>query len=233
MNELQKKLFEMQDVTYKKFHQKLIPTVSADAVIGVRVPILRNFARDFAKSGEAELFMQELPHTYYEENNLHAFLIEKIKNFEDALVQTERFLPYIDNWATCDMFQPKVFKKHPEEMLLYAREWIESERVYTVRYGVGLLMSNYLDEFFLPEQVEWIAAISSEEYYINMMCAWYFATALAKQYHAALPYLTEYRLKPWVHNKAIQKAIESKRIPDEIKQQLRQIKISNKRISDK
>lgn len=224
MTKLQQQLFAMQDKEYKEFHQKLMPTVSTDAVIGIRIPQLRKFAKEFARTEEAKDFLKELPHQYYEENNLHAFVIEQLRDYETTMRETEIFLPYIDNWATCDCFSPKVFKKHPKEVLEKIKVWIKSEKVYTVRYGIGLLMANYLEEYFQPEMLSMVAEIRTEEYYINMMCAWYMATALAKQYDAAIPYITEYRLTPWVQNKSIQKAVESRRIDEETKEFLKKWK---------
>ena len=225
MTDIQKALFSMADEGYKKFNSALIPTVDPKTVIGVRTPELRKYAREIAKTPDAAEFLRTLPHTYYEENNLHAYIIEGIKDFGEALSETERFLPYIDNWATCDTFTPKAFKKRPEELLVKIREWLGSGHTYTVRYAMGLLMSLYLDEAFTPEYPALVAAVESEEYYINMMIAWYFATALAKQKDAALPYLTERRLSPWVHNKTIQKAVESNRIDGEFKTYLKSLKI--------
>lgn len=221
MTEVQRQLFAMQDLGYKEFHAKLIPTVKPELVIGVRTPQLRKFASQFAKLPEAEQFLKELPHTYYEENNLHGFIVERIKDYEKAMEETERFLPYIDNWATCDMFAPKVFLKHREEVYQKALVWLESDKTYTIRYGIGVLMSNYLDDWFCPEMAEHVAKIQSEEYYVNMMIAWYMATALAKQEETILPYIRENRLDTWVHNKTIQKAIESRRISTELKEELR------------
>lgn len=221
---IQQNLFSMQDESYKAFHAKLIPTVSLDKIIGVRTPYLRKFAREFSKTPEAEAFLQDLPHTYYEENNLHAFVIEQFKEFDRALEETERFLPYIDNWATCDMFLPKAFKKDPDRLLPSIQKWIKSDQTYTIRYAIGLLMSLYLDENFRPEYLKMAGDVQSEEYYVNMMIAWYFATALAKQYDSAIVYLTEHRLTKWVHNKTIQKAVESSRIPTEVKCYLKILK---------
>lgn len=217
-------LFSMQDVKYKAFQEKLMPTVEPERVIGVRTPELRKYARKFAKTEEAGEYLHILPHQYYEENNLHAFLIETIKDYETAMEETERFLPYVDNWATCDSFSPKVFKKHPQQVYEKAKEFIASGETYTIRYGVGLLMTNFLDEEFRPEMPALVADIISEEYYVNMMCAWYMATALAKQEETILPYLTENRLPVWVHNKTIQKAVESRRISPEMKTYLRTIR---------
>lgn len=225
MTDLQKELFSMQDEAYKSFNSKLLPTVNPDSVIGIRIPVLRKFAKDFSKKPEALEFLKILPHRYFDENNLHAFLIESIKDYDIALSETKRFLPYIDNWATCDMFLPKVFKKNPEKLLSEIKQWIKSDLTYTVRYAIGLLMSIYLDEHFSPDYLALVSEVHSDEYYINMMIAWYFATALAKQYETAITYITDYKLDPWVHNKTIQKAIESSRISNETKEYLKSFKI--------
>ena len=214
-------LFALRDETYRTFHSALMPTVPPETVIGVRVPALRKLAKQLAGTAQAEVFLQALPHGYYEENNLHAFLIELIRDYDRALAETEAFLPYINNWATCDCFCPKVFAKHKKELLVPIRRWLDSGEVYTVRYGMEMLMRYYLDDAFRPEYLEWVADVHSTEYYINMMRAWYFATALAKQPDAALSWLTEKRLDLWTHNKAIQKAVESRRIPPGMKQRLR------------
>lgn len=217
-------LFSLQDTGYKAFQEKLIPTMPTEQVVGVRTPILRKYARTFAKSKEAEKYMQMLPHYYYEENNLHAFIIETIKDYEKAMEETEKFLPYIDNWATCDSFSPKIFKKYPLQVYTKIKKFIDSGKTYTIRYGIGLLLGNYLDEEFDPEMPALVADIVSDEYYVNMMCAWYMATALAKQEQAILPYLEENRLNKWVHNKTIQKAVESRRISPERKAYLRTLR---------
>ena len=219
------KLFALQDKEYQTFQSKLMPTVLSETVIGVRTPLLRQLAKELAGTPQAENFLQSLPHKYYEENNLHAFLVEKIRDYDTALTETERFLPYIDNWATCDCFCPKVFAKHREELLVSIRRWLDSDKLYTVRYAMGMLMRYYLDEEFRPEYLVWVASVHSEEYYLNMMRAWYFATALAKQPDATMPWLTERRLDVWTHNKTIQKAVESFRIHPEMKQQLRELRI--------
>lgn len=219
------RLFALQDEGYRAFHSRLMPTVPPETVIGVRVPALRRLAKQLAGTPQAEAFLQELPHTYYEENNLHAFLLESIRDYDAALAATEKFLPYIDNWATCDSFCPKVFAKHKEELLPVLRRWMASDHPYTVRYGMEMLMRYYLDEDFRPEHLAWAAAVHSGEYYINMMRAWYFATALAKQPEAALPWLTERRLDVWTHNKTLQKAVESSRIPAETKAFLRTLRV--------
>ncbi len=223
--DVQKKLFGLQDLKYKEFQCKLMPTINSETVIGVRTPDLRKFAREFSKTPEALEFLKILPHKYYEENNLHGFLIETIRDYDTCIAAVEAFLPYIDNWATCDMISPKVFKKHLPELYEKIKIWLKSGRIYTVRFGIGMLMGFYLDENFKPEMLELVACVRSEEYYINMMIAWYFATALAKQYSAALPYIQERRLEKWAHNKAIQKAIESYRIGDDAKAYLRTLKV--------
>ena len=222
---IQAELWEMQDTGYKDFHAKLIPTVTPEAIIGVRTPQVRKYAKQLAKDPQIGDFLSQLPHKYYDENNVHAFVVEQIRDYGECLAQTERFLPYIDNWATCDMMAPKVFAKHKEELLEPIRRWIASSETYTIRYGVGMLMRFYLDEDFRPEYLQRVAEISSEEYYVNMMRAWYFATALAKQYEAVIPYLEEKRLDGWTHNKAIQKACESYRMTAEQKKYLRSLKV--------
>lgn len=225
LNVISEELFALQDTEYQVFQSKLMPTIPPETVIGVRTPLLRKRAKELAGTPQAEHFLQSLPHRYYEENNLHAFLIEQIRDYDTALAETERFLPYINNWATCDCFCPKVFAKHKEELLIPLRRWLGSDQTYTVRYAMGMLMRYYLDEDFQPEYLAWVAGVHSEEYYLNMMRAWYFATALAKQPDAALPWLTDRRLDVWTHNKTIQKAAESYRIPPEMKQQLRELRI--------
>lgn len=225
MTGIQRDLFSMQDKGYKEFHARLIPSVSPDVIIGVRTPQLRKYAAELAKKPEAEEFLNILPHKYYEENNLHAFIIEKIKDYDRAVYETEKFLPYIDNWATCDMFLPKVFKKHVDLLKDKINVWIKSGETYTVRYAVGLLMGLYLDENFKPEYLSLAASVHSDEYYVKMMLAWYFATALAKRYDDAVMYLTEKKLDVWVHNKTIQKAVESSRIPIDTKKYLKTLKI--------
>lgn len=222
---IQQRLFVLQDLKYRDFQQKLIPTVDPDTVIGVRTPQLRALAKELAGTAEAAEYIKQLPHRYYDENNLHGFLIEKIKDYDVAAAAIEAFLPYVDNWATCDLMSPKVFQKHLPELLERIRVWLGSGAVYTVRFGIGMLMSFYLDDAFSPEYPELVAGVRSEEYYVNMMIAWYFSTALAKQWDAVLPYIEQRRLDKWTHNKAIQKAIESYRIADAQKAYLRTLKI--------
>ena len=221
---IRNRLFAMQDLSYKEFQSKLIPTVHPDRVIGIRMPDMRKLAKDLAGSEEAEEFLQVLPHEYYEEDNLHGLLIEGMKDYDRCVEELNRFLPYVDNWSTCDMKSPKVFKKHLAELLEQIRIWLASEHIYMVRFAMRMLMSLYLDDAFEEEYLEMVAAVESEEYYIRMMQAWYFATALAKQYEAALHYLEEKRLEMWIHNKTIQKAVESYRITPEQKEYLRTLK---------
>lgn len=229
MNDILDRLFSMRDEAYRGFNAKLIPTVPPEKIIGVRTPELRKYAKELVKSHESETFIACLPHEYHEENALHAFILEEIKDFDSALRETERFLPYIDNWAVCDTFAPKAFKKNTEALLPKIKEWLGSPHTYTVRYAVGLLMSLYLDGNFKAEYLALAASVKSEEYYVNMMIAWYFATALAKRYDEAVVYIEQRRLSPWVHNKTIQKAAESLRVPAEKKEYLRTLKIKAER----
>lgn len=222
---IQQRLFDLQDLEYRAFHSKLMPTVDSSKIIGVRTPALRKLAKELAKTQEAEPFLQTLPHEYYEENNLHAFLVEGIKDYDECIASVNAFLPYVDNWATCDMMSPKCFKNHLAELLDSIKRWIASDWTYTIRFGIGMLMKFYLDDEFDMAYPEIVAGVSSEEYYVNMMIAWYFATALAKQYDAVLPFIEERRLGMWTHNKAIQKAVESYRITKEQKEYLKSLKI--------
>ena len=221
---VQQDLFTMQDLKYRDFHAKLMPTVEKESVIGVRVPVLRTYAKKFGKTEEAKQFLKILPHQYYEENNLHMMLVAQIKDYESCLAEVERFLPYVDNWATCDLPAPKCFEKHKKELITVIRKWISSEKIYVVRYGIGLLLRLYLDADFDPAYLELVTAVQSEEYYVNMMIAWYLATALAKQWEETIPYLEERRLSEWVHRKTIQKAVESYRITKEKKEYLRSLR---------
>lgn len=198
-----------------------MPTVDSEKVIGVRMPLLRKLAKELSGTVDADAFLEELPHEYYEENNLHLLLIGTLRDYGNCVRRINVFLPYIDNWATCDIPAPKVFRKYLDELIKQVRVWITSEDTYTVRFGIGMLMQLYLDEAFRPEYPALVAAVESEEYYVNMMRAWYFTTALAKQYETALPYIEEQRLDIWTHNKTIQKAVESYRITPEQKAYLR------------
>lgn len=221
MEEIQKQLFELQDMAYRDFHSRLMPDIDKETVIGIRVPVLRKYAKSIAGTELAEKFIKELPHCYYEENNLHMMLITGIKDYARCLTEIERFLPYIDNWATCDFPAQKCFKNHKEELLPVIKRWIASSETYTIRYGIGMLMRLYLDEDFDPEYVRIVAEVKSDEYYVNMMIAWYMATALAKQWDAVIPFIEEHRMSDWVHRKTIQKAVESYRITDEQKKYLK------------
>lgn len=224
MTSLQQQLFALQDPEYKAFHSRLMPTVDPDRIIGIRTPALRQFAKAMARTPEAADFLDALPHTYYEENNLHGFLLETIKDYDQQIAYLDRFLPYVDNWATCDLMSMKLFRRHRTSLAKKIPEWLASDHVYTVRFGIKMLMDHFLDEAFDPAYPAMVAALHSEEYYVNMMAAWYFATALAKQPTAILPYLEESRLSVWVHNKSIQKAVESRRITPEQKEYLRGLK---------
>ena len=221
LRQVQEELFAMQDVGYRDFHAKLMPTMDKERVIGVRTPALRAFAKVYGKTEEARIFLQVLPHTYYEENNLHMMLITGIKDYEKCMEEVQRFLPYIDNWATCDYPAPKCFARHKDQVLEEAKRWISSGETYVIRYGIGMLMRLFLDEDFSSEYLEMAAAVQSQEYYVNMMIAWYFATALAKQWDAAVPYIEQHKLSDWVHRKTIQKAVESYRITPEQKEYLK------------
>ena len=224
VQEIRDRLFALQDPEYRLFQSKLMPTVDPARVIGVRTPDLRKLSRELAGTEQAAAFVRQLPHDYYEENNLHGFLIASLRDYGETVAALEAFLPHVDNWATCDLLHPRAFDKRPEALPDQLFRWLQSDRTYTVRFAMGMLMSLYLDEAFRPGYADWIAGIKSEEYYVNMMAAWYFATALAKRWDDVFPYLTDHRLPVWTHNKAIQKAIESRRISPEQKQILRSLK---------
>ena len=212
LTKLQKQLFELQDLKYRDFHSKLMPETDKETVIGIRTPVLRKFAKEFLKI---------LPHQYYDENNLHMMLITGIKDYEKCMEEIQRFLPCIDNWATCDYPAPKCFARHKDQVLEEAKRWISSGETYVIRYGIGMLMRLFLDEDFSSEYLEMAAAVQSQEYYVNMMIAWYFATALAKQWDATVPYIEQHKLSDWVHRKTVQKAVESYRITPEQKEYLK------------
>ena len=222
---IQERLFALQDEKYREFQRSLIPGLLRENIIGIRIPAMRKLANEFVKEPEAAVFLKQLPHTYYDENILHALLIAEIKDYDACMEAVEAFLPYIDNWAVCDGLSPKAFGKHKAELLEKIRLWIPSEHIYTCRFGIGMLMRWFLDEDFQPGYLELPAAVRSEEYYVNMMTAWFFATALAKQWDAAIPYLEQNRLDPWTHNKTIQKARESYRITTEQKEYLKRLKV--------
>ncbi len=231
IDRIRRQLFASQDTGYREFYMKLIPSVCADRIIGVRTPVLRRMAVSVAQESGISLFLDSLPHFYYEENNLHAFLLERIRSFDDCLSGTERFLPYIDNWSTCDMFFPKTFRNYPEKLLCFVERWICDSHPYTIRYGIGVLMRLYLTDLFRPEYPALVASVSSDEYYVRMMQAWYFATALSFQPDAVMPYLETRRFEPWLHNKIIQKAVESYRIPEDVKTSLKLLRINRKKDS--
>ena len=245
IDEIRQELFDQQDKKYREMQIRIVPSVDPESIIGVRTPILRKYAGELAKREDVGIFLEDLPHRYFDENQLHAFILSRSRDYEKCMAELERFLPYVDNWATCDQMSPKLFKKHRPELLERIREWIRSDEAYTIRFGIGMLMEHFLDEDFSPEYPEMVAGVrpasdtnsqdglstsgsvqsGSEEYYIQMMIAWYFATALAKQYDVVLPYIEGQRLEPWTHNKAIQKSIESYRITPEHKDYLRTLKI--------
>ena len=225
MTSLQERLFTMQDKEYAEFQSKLTPGVPVESFIGIRVPVLRKFAKEFTKKGECEDFLHLLPHEYYDENMLHALLISEVKDYEECIRLTDRFLPYLDNWAVCDIMSPKVFAKHKEALIEKVKTWSSSQHTFTCRFGIETLMSHYLDKDFKSEYLQIPASAITGEYYVKMMVAWFFATALAKQWDATIPYIEQRRLALWTHNKTIQKAIESYRITPEQKAYLRSLKI--------
>ena len=222
--EITKRLFELQDEKYADFQAKLTPGIPRESFIGVRVPEVRKLAKSYYKDSESAAFLQELPHQYYDENMLHGLVLSEMKDFEGCVKAVDAFLPYVDNWAVCDIMSPKVFKKHKEELLPVIKRWVASDQVYTCRFGMEMLMSHYLDQDYKPEYLGIVADVHSEEYYVNMMIAWFFATALAKQWDTVIPYIEQNRLDPWVHNKTIQKARESYRITPEQKEYLKGLK---------
>lgn len=225
MLKIRDRLFELQDLNYLEFHSKLIPSIDKKTIIGVRIPILRKLAKKYIKDPESDLFLKDLPHKYYDENILHALLISEIKDYDSCIKYLEEFLPYIDNWAVCDILSPKVFKNHKEELLVKIKEWSTSKQTYVCRFGIGMLMSHYLDFDYKKEYLEIPALIHLDDYYINMMIAWFFATALAKRWEDTVIYLEENKLDVWVHNKTIQKACESYRIAPEKKKYLKTLKV--------
>jgi 3-methyladenine DNA glycosylase AlkD len=214
-------LQENRDEKYGQFQSRLLPTVEPAAIIGVRTPVLRDIAKQLKKDERCQMFLSELPHTYFEENQLHGFIISEMADFACCMQELERFLPYMDNWATCDQTSPKVFKRHKEELLISIKNWISSEHVYTIRFAIGMLMKHFLDEDFKREYLDLVAGIRSDEYYVNMEIAWYMATALAKQWETAIPYIENHKMDQWVHNKTIQKARESYRITEKQKEYLK------------
>lgn len=225
MGYLEKELFKLQDIEYKNFHKKLVPTVDEENIIGIRIPILRKFAMEFAKTEYKSSFLKDTPHKYYEENILHALLINMEKNYDKCIQYLDEFLPYVDNWATSDIISPKVFKKNLPNLIVKIKEWTSKNKTYTVRVGIKMLMTFYLDDAFRKEYLDIVANIKSDEYYVNMMIAWFFATALAKRYDETIIYLEEKKLDKWTHNKTIQKCQESYRISKTTKEYLKKLKL--------
>ena len=225
---IEKRLFENQDRNYRTFQAKLMPNVSIERIIGVRTPVLRSLAKEYAKCAEIDTFLSDLPHKYYDENNLHGFIVSECRDYEKTVRYVDAILPYVDNWATCDLLSPKVFKKHRAELEKEIGRWIASDETYTIRFGIEMIQTHYLDENFDGKWLARVAEIRSDEYYVNMMIAWFFATALTKQWDASVPYIEKNALDTWTHNKAIQKACESYRITAEQKEYLRGLKIRNK-----
>lgn len=238
MTSIQKKIYSLQDKKYGDFQKNLIPTVKANSIIGVRTPELKKYAKELSTDKNVDKFLNDLPHKYFDENQLHAFILSEEKNFETCIKKLEKFLPYIDNWATCDQLSPKCFKKNKSELIKCIGKWLKSKRAYTVRFAIEMLMSHFLDEDFDKKYLDMVSNIrfkskyenvdiklDADKYYVEMMIAWYFATALAKQYKSALSYIKNKKLLPWTHNKTIQKAIESFRVSDEHKKELRKLKL--------
>ncbi|MBR5386931.1 MAG: DNA alkylation repair protein [Clostridiales bacterium] len=225
IDDIRIELYAQQDLGYKSLQERTINNIDPDSIIGVRTPALRAYAKELGKREDVSVFLKDVPHKFFDEDQLHAFIISGMKDYNVCMDELEKFLPYVNNWATCDQMSPKVFKKHKAELLKHIKVWIKSKETYTIRFGVGMLMEHFLDEDFDPKYPEMVSKLRSEEYYVNMMIAWYFATALAKQYEAVIPYIKENRLAVWTHNKAIQKSIESYRITPEQKEYLRSLKI--------
>ena len=218
-------LFKSQDKEYREFQSKLIPNINKERIIGVRTPLLRQLSKKIIKENNYSDFLNDLPHKYFDENQIHAFIISEIKDYDECLFEFNKFLPYIDNWATCDQSSPKIFLKNSDKLINEIKRWIKSKDTYTIRFGIGMLMRIYLDDNFKPEYLKMVSNIKSDEYYVNMMIAWFFATALAKQYDSTIEYIKNYKLDKWVHNKIIQKSIESYRISKEKKEYLKKYKI--------
>lgn len=225
VDEIREDLFANQDVKYRDFQSKLTPTIEANTAIGVRTPVLRKHAKAYSKRQDVDDFLADLPHKYFDENQLHAFILSEIKDFDECIGKLERFLPFVDNWATCDQMSPKCFKKNHEKLLPYLNKWIKSDDTYTVRFAIVTFMAHFLDDDFDEGYLKLVSDIKSDEYYINMAIAWYFATALAKQYDKTIPYIENKTLDVWTHNKAIQKSIESYRVTAEHKEYLKSLKI--------
>lgn len=223
-DDIRKELKKLQDKGYREMQVTIIPTVDAESIIGVRTPALRQLAKEISKREDISEFLSDLPHKFFEENQLHAFILSGMKDAESCIRLVDEFLPYVDNWATCDQMSPKVFKKHKQLLLKYVDQWIKSDHTYVKRFAIGMLMEHFLDEDFKTSYLTKVSKIRSEEYYVNMMIAWYFATALAKQYEDTLPFIEKQKLDKWTHNKSIQKAVESYRITPEQKEYLKTLK---------
>lgn len=217
-------LFKLQDVSYGDFQAKLTPGIPRELFIGVRVPNVRKLAKMIVKDYDTTEFLSELPHKYYDEDMLHGLIVSEIKDYDTCVKAVDEFLPYVNNWAVCDIMSPKIFKKNKDVLLDKIREWVSSEKTYTCRFGIEILMSHYLDDDFRPEYLDIPGSVHSDEYYVKMMVAWFFATALAKKWDETIKYIEEYKLDIWVHNKTIQKACESNRISSEQKDYLRTLK---------
>ena len=224
---LQKELFKLQDEEYRMFFSKINPSIDIKTIIGVRTPDFRKVAKSFYKEGNYEKFFKSLPHKYYEENNIHGFLISQIKDYDECIKELNIFLPYIDNWATCDTLRPKVFDKNKDKLIKDIKKWLKSKKIYTVRFAIEMLMTFYLDDDFDPSYLELVSKVRSKEYYVNMMIAWFFATALAKQRNDTIKYVETKKLDDWTHNKTIRKAIESNRISAKDKKYLKSLKVKN------
>lgn len=221
---IQKELFALQDISYADFQAKLVPNIQSEMFIGVRVPEARKLAKRLEKEPETSKFLKDLPHKYYDENILHALLISEIKDYDACVESIDEFLPCVDNWAVCDILSPKIFKNHKTSLLQKIKAWSASDKTYTCRFGIEMLMSYFLDDNFKPEYLEIPTSVNSEEYYVRMMIAWFFATALAKQWDATIKYIEDNILDTWTHNKAIQKARESRRIAPKQKEYLKTLK---------
>ena len=223
-HEIRTKLFENKDEKFKEFHSRLVPNLDKDIIIGVRTPILKGIAKEISK-GDAAEFLTNLPHKYYEENNVHAFVIALIKDFDECTREIDKFLPFVDNWATCDGLRPKVFAKNKDKLLTKIKEWINSDKVYTIRFAIQMLMVHFLDKDFDSSYHALVLSVTNQDYYVKMMKAWYFATALAKQYDKTVFVLCDRLLDTWTHNKTIRKCVESFRVSDEHKEYLKTLTI--------
>nr|WP_288167011.1 DNA alkylation repair protein [uncultured Peptoniphilus sp.] len=222
---IKEELLALQDISYADFQAKLTPNIPRDLFIGVRVPELRKLSKKVVEDPETSKFLKNLPHKYYDENMLHGLIISEIKDYDACIVAVDDFLPYVDNWAVCDIMSPKIFKKNKEALLKKIKEWSASEKTYTCRFGIETLMSHFLDDDFKPEYLEIALSGNSEDYYVRMMIAWFFATALAKEWDEAIKYIEDQRLDPWTHNKTIQKARESRRITPKEKEYLKSLRV--------